>query len=40
MDRDVNVRAARDVYCYFDNTDLKLRAPRDACTLARYLGER
>ena len=28
---------ARDVYCYFDNTDLKLRAPRDARTLARYL---
>jgi uncharacterized protein YecE (DUF72 family) len=33
-------RVARDVYCYFDNTDLKLRAPQDARTLARYLGER
>jgi uncharacterized protein YecE (DUF72 family) len=23
-------RRARDVYCFFDNTDVKLRAPRDA----------
>ncbi|MBV9345442.1 MAG: DUF72 domain-containing protein [Gammaproteobacteria bacterium] len=30
--------AARDVYCYFDNTDDKLRAPEDARALARRLG--
>jgi uncharacterized protein YecE (DUF72 family) len=30
--------AARDVYCFFDNTDVKLRAPRDAQTLMRKLG--
>jgi uncharacterized protein YecE (DUF72 family) len=29
---------ARDVYCYFDNTDVKLRAPVDAQTLLRKLG--
>ncbi len=28
----------RDVYCYFDNTDVKLRAPADAQTLKRKLG--
>ncbi len=28
----------RDVYCYFDNTDVKLRAPIDAQTLMRKLG--
>jgi uncharacterized protein YecE (DUF72 family) len=28
----------RDVYCYFDNTDVKLRAPFDAQTLMRKLG--
>jgi len=28
----------RDVYCFFDNTDAKLRAPRDAQTLVRKLG--
>jgi uncharacterized protein YecE (DUF72 family) len=28
----------RDVYCYFDNTDVKLRAPVDAQTLLRKLG--
>ncbi|MDY6947595.1 MAG: DUF72 domain-containing protein [Pseudomonadota bacterium] len=28
---------AKDVYCYFDNTDLKLRAPVDAQTLMRKL---
>jgi uncharacterized protein YecE (DUF72 family) len=27
----------RDVYCFFDNTDVKLRAPFDAQTLARLL---
>jgi uncharacterized protein YecE (DUF72 family) len=27
-----------DVYCYFDNTDVKLRAPVDAQTLMRKLG--
>jgi len=29
---------SRDVYCFFDNTDVKLRAPRDAQTLMRKLG--
>lgn len=29
---------ARDVYCYFDNTDVKLRAPLDAQSLMRKLG--
>ncbi len=28
----------KDVYCFFDNTDVKLRAPFDAQTLARKLG--
>ncbi len=28
---------ARDVFCYFDNTDVKLRAPVDAQTLMRKL---
>ena len=28
---------ARDVYCFFDNTDAKLRAPFDALALARRL---
>jgi uncharacterized protein YecE (DUF72 family) len=27
----------RDIYCFFDNTDVKLRAPFDAQTLARLL---
>jgi uncharacterized protein YecE (DUF72 family) len=31
-------RKPRDVYCFFDNTDVKLRAPFDAQTLARQLG--
>jgi uncharacterized protein YecE (DUF72 family) len=31
-------KAPRDVYCYFDNTDVKLRAPIDAQTLMRKLG--
>ncbi len=30
----------RDVYCYFDNTDVKLRAPVDAQALMRKLGLR
>lgn len=29
----------RDVYCYFDNTDVKLRAPADAQSLMRRLGQ-
>jgi uncharacterized protein YecE (DUF72 family) len=29
----------RDVYCYFDNTDVKLRAPTDARSLLRKLGQ-
>jgi uncharacterized protein YecE (DUF72 family) len=29
----------RDVYCYFDNTDVKLRAPADARALMRLLGQ-
>lgn len=28
----------RDVYCFFDNTDAKLRAPQDAKSLIRKLG--
>jgi uncharacterized protein YecE (DUF72 family) len=31
---------SREVYCYFDNTDVKLRAPVDARTLMRKLGMR
>jgi uncharacterized protein YecE (DUF72 family) len=31
-------RRPRDVYCYFDNTDEKLRAPVDAKALMRNLG--
>jgi len=31
-------RRPRDVYCYFDNTDVKLRAPVDAQGLMRKLG--
>jgi uncharacterized protein YecE (DUF72 family) len=31
-------RKARDIYCFFDNTDVKLRAPFDAQTLMRKLG--
>ncbi|HZT02803.1 MAG TPA: DUF72 domain-containing protein [Steroidobacteraceae bacterium] len=30
--------APRDVYCYFDNTDVKLRAPVDAQSLMRRMG--
>lgn len=30
--------APRDIYCYFDNTDSKLRAPVDAGNLMRKLG--
>jgi uncharacterized protein YecE (DUF72 family) len=30
-------RKVRDVFCYFDNTDVKLRAPADAQTLMRKL---
>ena len=33
-------RGARDIYCYFDNTDVKLRAPVDAQSLMRKLGLR
>ena len=32
-------RAGRDVYCFFDNTDVKLRAPADAQGLMRRLGQ-
>jgi uncharacterized protein YecE (DUF72 family) len=32
-------RMPRDVYCFFDNTDVKLRAPFDAQTLVRKLGK-
>jgi uncharacterized protein YecE (DUF72 family) len=31
-------RRPRDVYCFFDNTDAKLRAPADAKTLMEKLG--
>lgn len=30
--------APRDVFCFFDNTDVKLRAPFDAQTLSKKLG--
>lgn len=30
-------RARRDIFCYFDNTDVKLRAPFDAQTLMKKL---
>jgi len=33
-------RRARDVYCFFDNTDVKLRAPFDARRLMGKLGVR
>jgi uncharacterized protein YecE (DUF72 family) len=32
--------SGRDVYCYFDNTDVKLRAPVDAQSLMRRLGQK
>jgi uncharacterized protein YecE (DUF72 family) len=31
-------RRPRDIYCFFDNTDVKLRAPHDAQSLMRKLG--
>jgi uncharacterized protein YecE (DUF72 family) len=31
-------RRARDIYCFFDNTDVKLRAPFDARSLMGKLG--
>jgi uncharacterized protein YecE (DUF72 family) len=34
----VPVKKNRDVYCFFDNTDVKLRAPFDAQTLRKKLG--
>jgi len=33
------VAGGRDVYCFFDNTDVKLRAPADAQSLMRNLGQ-
>lgn len=33
-----STRRPRDVYCFFDNTDVKLRAPFDAQSLAKKLG--
>jgi uncharacterized protein YecE (DUF72 family) len=33
-------RAPRDIYCFFDNTDVKLRAPYDAQSLAKKLSLR
>jgi uncharacterized protein YecE (DUF72 family) len=32
-------RARRDIFCYFDNTDVKLRAPFDAQTLMKKLAQ-
>jgi uncharacterized protein YecE (DUF72 family) len=32
-------RKKRDVYCFFDNTDVKLRAPFDAQTLRKKLDQ-
>jgi uncharacterized protein YecE (DUF72 family) len=40
LNRKPPASAARDVYCYFDNTDVKLRAPVDAQSLMRKLGQR
>jgi uncharacterized protein YecE (DUF72 family) len=37
-DKKASKTKSRDVYCFFDNTDVKLRAPRDAQTLMRKLG--
>ncbi|HEX8757721.1 MAG TPA: DUF72 domain-containing protein [Steroidobacteraceae bacterium] len=37
-DRGPPPQGERDVYCYFDNTDVKLRAPADARSLMRKLG--
>jgi uncharacterized protein YecE (DUF72 family) len=34
-----HVEDGRDVYCFFDNTDVKLRAPADAQSLMRALGQ-
>jgi uncharacterized protein YecE (DUF72 family) len=31
------LKQSRDVFCFFDNTDVKLRAPFDAQTLAKKL---
>jgi uncharacterized protein YecE (DUF72 family) len=39
LDRKPLPTKARDVYCFFDNTDVKLRAPVDAQTLMRMLGQ-
>ena len=38
LPRPTGFSQARDVFCYFDNTDGKLRAPADARGLARRLG--
>ena len=39
IDREPATRTqGRDVYCFFDNTDVKLRAPHDAQVLMRQLG--
>lgn len=35
---DAHPSGPRDVFCYFDNTDIKLRAPVDAQNLMRKLG--
>jgi uncharacterized protein YecE (DUF72 family) len=38
LDRKPPAMKERDVYCFFDNTDVKLRAPVDAQNLMRLLG--
>jgi uncharacterized protein YecE (DUF72 family) len=38
LDKKPPAARKRDVYCFFDNTDVKLRAPVDAQTLLRKLG--
>jgi uncharacterized protein YecE (DUF72 family) len=38
--RATRAAAGRDVYCFFDNTDVKLRAPFDAQSLMEKLGVR
>jgi uncharacterized protein YecE (DUF72 family) len=38
IDKQTAKTKSRDVYCFFDNTDVKLCAPRDAQTLMKKLG--
>ena len=40
VDKRLPTKRRRDVYCFFDNTDVKLRAPFDAQSLAKKLSAR